>query len=324
MVDHDELLPAEQANPDLLQELRAIYQMKPAEKRVLDRVQTRLAENTQSLPLRETVPAKAHDRHLWLISMPPASARSQNTSKKWLRPLNGLVAILLVGLLIGAFALTLSLTGSTSANNGIHLFLAATENGSTPTQTMLDRTRALLEQRFNDFNLQNVSVQQATRNGQVGFQLELARFGGNEQQTLDTLVAPGTLGFWGTGNALVNAGTTFDARQYVQYNPGGKPRFTGQDLNPNSLMISHDESGQWLINCEMQGSAIQRFYTYTTANLGRYLTTTFDGKVIMSAVIQSAINGPFVIANNFTQQQAKAILADLRSGALPLVLAPVS
>ncbi len=53
MLDHDQLLPEEQANPGLLQELRTIYQVTPEEQRVLARVHERLSMYSYPLPVHE-------------------------------------------------------------------------------------------------------------------------------------------------------------------------------------------------------------------------------------------------------------------------------
>ena len=49
MLDHDELLPEEQAHPALVQELQTIYLMKSEEQQVLSRVHQRLAETRKSI-----------------------------------------------------------------------------------------------------------------------------------------------------------------------------------------------------------------------------------------------------------------------------------
>jgi preprotein translocase subunit SecD len=145
-------------------------------------------------------------------------------------------------------------------------------------------------------------------------------FGGNEQQIIATLVQPGNLEFWCTGPFPLQINTTFDPARYAQFNPGGRPRFTGGDLDPNSIYVSYDQAGRPQINFEMEGSSIGAFGRFTAGNIGEYLTITFDRKVIESAVIQSAITGPAVITGNFTKQQADAIVADLKAGALPVAL----
>lgn len=336
MVDFDELLPEEQANPDLLQDLRALYRMKPEEAQILSRARTRLAHNVQPLPLSKDGSRQEAERPLRLLTSSSAPVHPARVRPKWLKPLNGLAAILLIALLIGAFALMLSPvgrnttgsapTGSATTGNSVHFplnfFLAATENGSVPSQAALDKTRALLEQRFNAFSARDFSIQQATRDGKIGFQIGAPNFD-HELQALDTLLSPGMLEFWDTGGRPVLLGATLNPAQYAQYNPGGKARFTGQDLDPAFLSIEQDIAGRPQIDCRMRGAAIQRFYAYTTANINHYLTVTLDGQVIQSAVIQSPVNGQFAITGYFTQPKARAVVVDLKSGALPVLLSAV-
>src|SRR6266566_4870352 len=111
--------------------------------------------------------------------------------------------------------------------------------------------------------------------------------GGNLQQQITTLLKPGVLEFWDTGQNPLATGATLDPTQFSQYNPGNKPLFTGKDL-------------------------------------GDFLTITLDRKVISSASINSQINGPGIIQGSFTQDQAKSIVTVLQYGALPLSMSVAS
>lgn len=319
MLDHDELLPEEQAHPGLIQELRTIYLMKPEEQQVLSRVHQRLAEDSHSLPLPESTRAGRRAQTPWPVSV-ISPRRHYGPRQRWLRPLSTLAAVLFVGLLVGSLILAFSINRSNvglSANSN-RVFLAPVKTGGTPSHAELEAASTILSQRFSDFGLQGFSVQVTTSNGQSGILVKLPRFGGNEQQVIDILVGTGELAFWGTGNTLVPAGTTFNPNQYIQYNPGDQPRFTSQDIDPNSLSVVKDQADTPQISGEMKGEAIQRFRLYTAQNIGNYLTVTFDDKVLQSAVIAGSISGPFVITGEFTQQQASAIVAALKSGTLPI------
>jgi preprotein translocase subunit SecD len=148
---------------------------------------------------------------------------------------------------------------------------------------------------------------------------------GNIQENIKTLLRPGLLEFWDTGTAPLATGATLDPAQYAQYNPGNKPEFTGKDLDPNQISVGSDpQTGQIVINFEMQGGAISRFGTFTGKHIGDYLTVTLDRKVISSAVIQSQINGPGIIQGRFTQAEAQNIVAVLQYGALPLSMTIIS
>ncbi|HET7641186.1 MAG TPA: hypothetical protein VFK47_20930, partial [Ktedonobacteraceae bacterium] len=107
MLDHDELLPAEQAYPGLVQELRTTYQMKPAEKQVLTRVHERLAQSSHPLPLLE--PAQAGTEPMVFVPLVSAHSRPTIFRQRWLPRLNMLAAVLFIGLLVGSLVFTFSI-----------------------------------------------------------------------------------------------------------------------------------------------------------------------------------------------------------------------
>src|SRR2546421_4116232 len=148
---------------------------------------------------------------------------------------------------------------------------------------------------------------------------------GNQDQQIRTILRPGNLEFWDTGQTPLAAGATLDPTQFAQYNPGGKPQFTGKDLDPNQISVGQDQqTSQIVINFEMKGDAISRFGTFTGKHIGDFLTITLDRKVISSASINSQINGPGIIQGSFTQEQAKSIVTVLQYGALPLSMSVAS
>jgi preprotein translocase subunit SecD len=144
---------------------------------------------------------------------------------------------------------------------------------------------------------------------------------GNPAEQIQTLLKPGNLEFWDTGQTPLAQGAVLDPAQYTSYNPGGKPQFAGKDLDPNQISVGQDsQTGQIVINFEMQGDAIARFGDFTGKHVGDQLTITLDRKVISSARINSQINGPGIITGQFTQAEAQAIVTVLQYGALPLSL----
>lgn len=323
MLDQEELLPEEQANPGLIRELRTIYRLKPAEQQVLSRVHRHLAEDSRPLPLSESMQERGHMRLSQPVLSAPTPSPSAWVRQRWMRPLNALAAMLLMGLLVGALVFVFSVNRSgigSSAANGIHVFLVPAKPGSAPSHAALEATSALLSARFSSFGLHGFRVQITTSNGETGLLVDLPHFGGNEQQTIDILVGTGELAFWSTGHTLVPGGTVFDPSQYTQYNRFDRPSFTGQDLDPNSLAVSKDQAGRPQIQGSMKGEAVRGFLAYTASSIGQYLTITLDGKVLESALIERAIAGPFTIDGNFTQQQANALVATLKHSPLPIAL----
>ncbi len=119
----------------------------------------------------------------------------------------------------------------------------------------------------------------------------------------------------------MQTGTIFQPQNYTTYNPGGKPAFTGKDLDSSQIGVGRDEqTGHPQINFAMKGDAVGRFASFTRENIGMILTVTLDGKVIQSATIQSAITGPGVITGQFTLDEAQQVATLLRYGALPIAL----
>ena len=130
------------------------------------------------------------------------------------------------------------------------------------TQDELATTRNLLEQRVNSglgVKEPSVRVQSGVTSSIV---VELPKFSGNQQDAVDTLLKTGDLAFWDTGTQGLQDNSTFDPTQYTQYNPGGKPLFTGNDLDPTALSVGQDpQTGAYLINFGMKGDAAARFGT---------------------------------------------------------------
>ncbi len=189
-------------------------------------------------------------------------------------------------------------------------------------QTEIEPARTLLETRVNGglgVNEPNIYVQNS--NGQYGIVVELPGLtSGNTFEQIHSLLQTGDLEFWSTGPQPVQLGSTFDPRQFTQYNPGNKPEFTGADLDSGQISVGADQAGRPNILFAMKGDAIRRFGQFTQQNIGSYLTVTLDKKVIESAVIQSAITGQGEITGTFTAASAKQIVTVLQYGSLPLVL----
>ncbi|MEO8970286.1 MAG: hypothetical protein ABI406_01660 [Ktedonobacteraceae bacterium] len=341
MLDHDELLPEELANPLLLEELRTAYKMTPDEQRVLARVHERLAQYSYPLPVHEYEPVSIGDdsRPLQLVSLVPTIEKPVRTRQRWLRHLNAIAGVLFLVLLVGSLVLTFSVghrtsVGSvglrTSGGSDISILLVPAESFSMFSQQKMQEEATVLSHRFSDSGLRGSSVHVQMIHGELGLQAKLPHFGNNEQQTINTLLQVGVLDFWNTGpsgneNAILAQGITFHPNQYTRYNPGGHPLFTNRDLNPGTFAVSFDQqTGHPQIDGEMKGNAIARFGTFTAKYIDYGLTITLDGKVMSSANIQSPINGPFVITGNFTPQQAQTFVSVLKYAPLPFALKQAS
>ena len=190
----------------------------------------------------------------------------------------------------------------------------------------VNAARDQIEQRVNGgLGVNEPDIRVETSGGVPSIAVELPGLNsGDPFAAVNSLLKTGTLEFWSTGASPVAIGSTFDPTQYTTYNPGGQPEFTGKDLDSNNIYVGQDQTGQPQINFQMKGDAVGRFFTFTQKNVNQYLTVTLDRKVIESAVIQSAINGPGVITGKFTQTQASQIVTLLKYGALPISFSPVS
>lgn len=187
----------------------------------------------------------------------------------------------------------------------------------------LQNTANALEQRVNGSGVKQaiIRVQQGT-GVQSSIVVELPGYSGNQQSAFSTLLQTGKLEFWNTGTTGLQSGTQFTPSSYTSTNPGGKPEFTGNDLDPSQLSVGQDSSGAYIIQFQMKTSngAATNFGKFTAANVGSYLTVTLDDQVVTSAVIQSAITGQGQITGNFTSTQAQQTVNVLKYGALPLAL----
>jgi preprotein translocase subunit SecD len=187
-------------------------------------------------------------------------------------------------------------------------------------------TRDQIEQRVNGgLGVNEPIIRVLTSNGRPSIWVELPNLtSGNQEAAIKTLLKTGNLEFWNTGpspQGIASAGSSFDPTQYAAYNPGGKPQFTGKDLDSKQIGVSVDEqTGRPQINFAMKGDAVMRFGTFTQQNIGNILTVTLDRQVIESATINSAITGPGVITGQFSSQEAQRISTVLRYGALPIAL----
>ncbi len=187
--------------------------------------------------------------------------------------------------------------------------------------TEMPAVRDAIEQRVNGgLGVNEPSIRLQSSNGQPAILVELPGFSGNQVSAVNSLLKTGVLEFWNTGQTPVQIGSTFDPTQFTANNPGGKPEFTGKDLDASQVYVSYDQAGRPQISFEMKGSAIGAFGSFTSQNVGSYLTVTLDRQVIESAVIQNPITGPGVITGQFTLDQANQIVTVLKYGALPISL----
>jgi photosystem II stability/assembly factor-like uncharacterized protein len=129
MLDRDELLPAEQAHPALLQELRATYHIKPEEEQMLARVHERLERLAQgSLPHADQKPGRT-SAPLLEVGSPAPFSRPTRPGKRRFRRLNAFAAVLLTGVLVSSLVLILALISRSRVASPHALSTAPVKNG---------------------------------------------------------------------------------------------------------------------------------------------------------------------------------------------------
>jgi len=214
----------------------------------------------------------------------------------------------------------LTITEGLDLKGGIQVLLLPS-NGAHPTDDEMQGVLTQIEGRVSNAAGVNEPVVRLQKiSNQTGVLVELpGANSGNQEQIISSLQQQGVLEIWNTGSAGGGAtqGSTFDPSQYPTTN--GKPLFTGKDLDSSQLGVTQDQqTGQYEVSFAMKGAAFQGLSTFTSANIGNYMTITLDRQVISSPVIEANLPGSGVIQGNFTLTSATALKNILQSGALPV------
>lgn len=80
------------------------------------------------------------------------------------------------------------------------------------------------------------------------------------------------------------------------------------------------QSGAWFIQFELTSEASQTFGPYTASHIGQPMAIVLDGVVLSAPTIQAELTTGGVIEGGFTEEEAKTLALQLRSGALPIPL----
>src|SRR5260370_38889392 len=129
---------------------------------------------------------------------------------------------------------------------------------------VMPAVRDNIESRVNGgLGVSEPSIRIITTNGSPAISVELPGFTGNQTEAVNSLLKTGKLEFWSTGPSPVAIGSTFDPTQYTQYNPGGKPHFTGADLDSSQVYVSQAQAGRPQISFGRNANARSRLGTFT-------------------------------------------------------------
>jgi preprotein translocase subunit SecD len=83
---------------------------------------------------------------------------------------------------------------------------------------------------------------------------------------------------------------------------------------------TNQNTGQRIVRFTLTNEAGDKFYAYTSANVGRSMAVVLGGRVREVANIKSAIRDTGEIEGSFSQEEVEALSKMLRTGALPASL----
>ena len=134
--------------------------------------------------------------------------------------------------------------------------------------------------------------------------------------------------------ALASVGGTLPGDQEIVHGSGALATGSDSDsvyiLQRISVVAGSDfrsadpgtdqNTGQRNVRFTLTNEAGDKFYEYTSANVGRSMAVVLGGRVREVANIKSAIRDPGEIEGSFTEDEVTALSKMLRTGALPASL----
>lgn len=118
------------------------------------------------------------------------------------------------------------------------------------------------------------------------------------------------------------SGAVVDTGNNGSVNPlNGQPFqtvMTGAGLQSAAAYL--EQNGAWVIGFELTPDGAQVFAPFTGQHVGEPLAIVLDGVVLSAPRIDSQLDTGGVISGSFTEQEAKQLALQLRSGALPIPL----
>jgi preprotein translocase subunit SecD len=117
------------------------------------------------------------------------------------------------------------------------------------------------------------------------------------------------------GSGVVSGGTDTDRVFIVDR----APVVSGSDFRSADPSVNSN-TGQRTVHFTLTDDAGNRFYEYTSANVGKYMAVVMGGRVREVAVIKEPIHDSGEIEGSFTQDEVTILSKMLRTGALPATL----
>ncbi len=95
---------------------------------------------------------------------------------------------------------------------------------------------------------------------------------------------------------------------------------TGAGLQAAVAGFDQMSAGSWLIQFELNEEGGAVFGPFTANSIGQPMAIVLDGAVLSAPVIQAELSTGGVITGDFTEDEARTLALQLRSGALPIPL----
>jgi hypothetical protein len=341
-IDHfsQALPPPAAALPEqqLADDLRALYAAERNELfQAVARGRERLAQQN-AMPLPRAQIHQTSDQHRFLYerqqTMQALKTRFTGEQKQLYR-IGSLVAAVLLVVLIGGLVTglvlvrqhqhTQTIQGTSSFQGGLEITFQATcaMNGNHCTQqqlALLPDIIPILKGRIKDgLGISQPVVRQQMSDQQINDQIVVDLPSQVLTRDALALLTPvGKLEFIDTGPSQLIPGTEVTSGQYPV-------RFTGTQLDPNSIQATIDQQrGHPFLVFQFKDQYRAAFADYTQQNIGNYLTLTLDGKVIVSAVIQSQITDQGQITIGYTLADVQETATLIRYGSVPVPLTVVN
>ncbi len=189
---------------------------------------------------------------------------------------------------------------------GIQVLLEADPpEGQTVTPEAMEAAKAIIDQRVNALGVSEPVIQ---LQGERRIVVELPGLE-DEAAAIQLFGETGLLEFIDVGDTPPPEGTQLAEGQYPTI-------LTGRNLR--SSEVGFDEFRRPQINFQWDSEGASIFSEHTKDNVGRFLAITMDKVVLSAPVINSQISDSGRITGQFSLEEARRIVIQLKYGALPI------
>ena len=189
---------------------------------------------------------------------------------------------------------------------GIQVLLEADPpEGQTATSEAMEAAKAIIDQRVNALGVAEPVIQ---LQGARRIVVELPGLE-DEEAAIQLFGQTGLLEFIDLGDTPLAEGTQLAEGQYPTI-------LTGRNLR--SSEVGFDEFRQPQINFQWDSEGARVFSEHTKNSVGRFLAITMDKVVLSAPVINSQISDSGRITGNFSLEEARRIVIQLKYGSLPI------